>query len=129
MGRKTAIEIRDFLREEIKWKEMAEYLGGKIPTSKYHKAILDQFALMNEILYYARKQLDGSIHYCLIVPQILKLKALELAHVTSGHLRQKKKAITKAEEMFYWCNLKVDVCKYVKERITCQQFKGNSGMT
>ncbi len=69
---------------------MAEYLeGGKIPASKYHKSTLDQFALMNDILYYARKQLDGSIHYCLIVPQTLKIKALELAHVTSGHLGQK----------------------------------------
>ncbi len=60
---------------------MAEYLGGRIPTSKNHKSTLDQFALMND-----GKQLDGSIHYCLIVPQTLKMKALEMAHVTSGHL-------------------------------------------
>ena len=126
---KTPEEIRDLQRQERKWKEMAEYLeGGRIPTSKYHKSTLDQFALINEILYFARKQLDGSIHYCLIVPQTLKLKAMELAHVTSGHLGQKK-TISKAEEMFYWCNLKVDVCKYVKECITCQQYKGSSGMT
>ncbi len=109
---------------------MAEYLeGGKIPASKYHKSTLDQFALINDILNYARKQLDGSIHYCLIVPQSLKMKALELAHVTSGHLGQKKKTITKAEQFFYWSNLKVDVCNYVKHCVTCQQFKGTSGMT
>ena len=126
---KSLGEIRDLQRQEVKWQEMAEYLeGGKIPTRKYHKSTLDQFAIMNEILYFARKQVDGSIYYCLIVPQTLKLKALELAHVTSGHLGQKK-TISKAEEMFYWCNMKVDVCKYVKECVTCQQYKGTSGMT
>ncbi len=89
---KTSEEIRNLQRTEVKWKEMAEYLeGGKIPASKYHKSTLNQFALINDILYYAQKQLDGSIHYCFIVPQTLKMKALVLAHVTSDHLGQKKK--------------------------------------
>ncbi len=37
-----------------------------------------------------------------------------------------EKNIKKAEEMFYWANLKVDVCDYVKKCITCQRFKGES---
>ncbi len=79
---------------------MAVYLeGGKIPASKYHQSTLDQFALINDILYYARKKLDGIILYCLIVPQTLKMKSLELAHVTSVHLGQKKKTIAKAEQL------------------------------
>ncbi len=50
-------------REEVKWKEMVEYLeGGSIPTKKYHKIILEQFTLKDEILYYVKKATDGSIN-------------------------------------------------------------------
>jgi len=52
---------------------------------------------------------------------------MEHSHAMSGHLGQKK-TILKAEEIFYWENMKVDICKYVKNCITCQQFKGSSGM-
>ncbi len=34
----------------------------------------------------------------------------------------------KAEETFYWPNLKVDVCDYVKNCINCQRFKGDKGL-
>ncbi len=30
--------------------------------------------------------------------------------------------------MFYWANLKVDVCDYVKKCITCLRFRGESGL-
>ncbi len=39
-----------------------------------------------------------------------------------------KKTIEKAEELYYWVNLKVDVIKYVKECISCQRFKGEKGL-
>ncbi len=45
----------------------------------------------------------------------------------SDHLDQKK-TIKKVEELYYWTNLKVDVCTYVKECITCQRFKVSSGL-
>ncbi len=38
-----------------------------------------------------------------------------------------KKNIKKAEELC-WANLKVDVCKYVKECIACQRFKGSTDL-
>ncbi len=38
-------------RKEVKGREMIEYLeGGSIPTKKYHKTILEQFTLKDEIL-------------------------------------------------------------------------------
>jgi len=124
----TKEEFRDYQREEIKWRELVEYLeGGRVPTKRYHKTILDQFVVMEEILYYVREKTDGSLQYCLVVPQRLKGKALQHVHEISGHLGQKK-TICKAEELFYWCNLKVDVCHYVKECITCQRFKGHTGL-
>ncbi len=94
--------------KEVKWREMIEYLEGvAIPTTKYHKTILEQFTLKDEILYYVKEATDGSIQYTLVVPHGLKQKA----HEKSGHLGQKK-SIKKVEELFCWCNLKVDVSNY-----------------
>ncbi len=107
---------------------MIEYLeGSSIPTKKYHKTILEQFTLKDEILYYVKEATDGSIQYTLVVPHSLKQKALSQVHEQSGHLGQKKTK-KKAEELFYWCNLKVDVSNYVKQCIPCQRFKGSTGL-
>ncbi len=109
----TSEEFIKCQREEGKWSEMIEYLeGGSIPTKKYNKIILEQFTLKDEILYYVKEATDGSIQYTMVVPHSLKQKALSQAHEKSGHLGQKK-TIKKAEELFYWCNLKVDVSNYV----------------
>ncbi len=70
---------------------MIEYLeGGPIPTKKYHKTILEQFTLKDNVLYYVKEATDGSIQYILVVPLNLKQKALSQAHEQSGHLGQKK---------------------------------------
>ncbi len=107
---------------------MIEYLeGGSIPTKKYHKTILEQFTLKDEILYYEKEATDGSIQYTLVVPHSLKQKTLSQANEQFDHLGQKK-TIEKAEELFYWCNLKVDVSNYVKQCISCQRFKGSTGL-
>ncbi len=51
-------------REEVKWREMIEYLeGGSIPTKKYHKTILEQFTLKEKILYFVKEATDGSIQW------------------------------------------------------------------
>ncbi len=43
---------------------MTDYFkGGSVPTKKYHKTILEQFTLKDEILYYVKKATDGSIQY------------------------------------------------------------------
>ncbi len=69
----------------------------------------------------SEKKTNGSLQYC------LKDKTLQHAHEVSGHLEQKK-PICKAEEHFYWCNLEVDVCQNVKRCVTCQRFKGQTGL-
>ncbi len=71
---------------------MIEYLeGGPIPTKKYHKTILEQFTLKEEILYFVKETTDGSIQYTLVVPHSLKQKALSQGHEQSGQLGQNKK--------------------------------------
>ncbi len=86
----TSEELRDCQREEVTWRELAEYTeGGKVPTKHYHKTILDQFVVIEDLLHCVREKSDGSLQYCLVVPQQLKVKALQHAHETSGHLGQK----------------------------------------
>lgn len=115
-------------REDPQWKELAEFLeGGKVPTKIYPKTVLEQFVVEEKILYYVKEKTDGSLHYCLVVPQSLKQKALEFAHVLSGHLGQKK-TITKAEDFFYWANLKSEVVNFVKGCVVCQRYKGSTGL-
>ncbi len=56
-------------------------------------------------MYFVRDKTDGSLHYSLIVPRSLVNSAIQHAHELSGHLGQKK-TIKKAEELYYWPNLK-----------------------
>ncbi len=74
-----------------------------------------------------RERVDGSLIFTIIVPRSLVVNAIQHAHEISGHLGQKK-TIKKAEELYYWVNLKVDVSKYVKECVSCQRFKGEKGL-
>ncbi len=116
-------------REETVWGELITYSeGGRITSKRLPKATLDHFALMEELFYFVREKTDDSLHYSLTIPRGLTRQAIQHAHELSGHLGQKEKNIKKPEEMFYWANLKVDMCDYVKKCITCQRFKGESGL-
>ncbi len=108
---------------------MIDYLeGGRIPKSKYPRATLDQFALEDGILYLCKQKIDGVILYLLIVQNELRKDALRLIHEKeSGHLGQYK-SILKAEEHFYWPNLRKDMKAFVRECITFQQLKMSSGL-
>ncbi len=83
--------------------------------------------MIDEVLYYVKEKSDGSLNNNLIIPQSLKIHAMQHAHELSGHLGQKK-TIKKAEELYSWANLKVDVMNYVKVCVTCQRFRGNTGL-
>ncbi len=108
--------------------ELAEYLkGGKLPAKRLPNTTVDQFALEDLLLYFVREKTDGSLHYNLIIPRYLVKSAIQHAHELSCHLGQKN-TIKKAEELYYWANLKVGVCSYVKRCFICQRFKGSTGL-
>ena len=68
--------VAEAQREDERWKGLAEYLeGGKLPTKLYPKIMLDQFVVEEKVLYFVKKKVDGTLHYCLVVPQRLKQKA------------------------------------------------------
>lgn len=121
-------QFKERQREEPVWRELVEYLeGSKIPTKRLPKPTLDQFAQIDGVLYFVKERLDGNLQYNLVIPRTLVAQAMQHAHELSGHLGQKK-TVKKAEELFYWANLKVEVCDYVKNCVTCQRFKGESGL-
>ncbi len=115
-------------REEQRWNELITYLeGGRVPRRNYKHTTLDQFTLWEGILYYSVTKKDGSINFCLVVPQPMQNSALHHAYTKSGHLGQKK-TLAIAEDLFYWPNLRYDVFTYVKNCITCQQVKQSVGL-
>ena len=117
----TMPELRQHQRTERRWVEVIDYLeGGAIPRYGGFRSTLANFELFEGVLYYIRVKLDGSLHYCLVVPASLKKAALEVAH--ADHFGQKK-TIMKLEELFYWPRYRGDVIKFVTGCRHCQEYK------
>ncbi len=113
---------------EAVWRKVMECLeGGRLQLKGIPRATLNQFVLQGSILYFVREKSDGNLHHRLGVPRTLITLAIEHSHEMCGHLGQKK-TIQKAEALFYYANLKGDVCQYVKACIFCQRFKGDTGL-
>ncbi len=121
---KSRDEIQELQREEPRWREMVDYMkGGRIPRSKYPSATLDQFALEDGILYLCKQKIDGTILYLLIVPNELRKGTLRLIHEKeSGHLGQHK-SVLKAEDYFYWPNLRKDMKALPENVVPANNFK------
>ncbi len=102
-------------RQDPRWRAMIDYLQGvKIPRSKHPRTTIDQFALGDEIFYFSKREKT----------QELRKAAMQHIHEKeSGHVGQHK-SILKAEEYFYWPNTE-EIKQYMKECVTCQQFKTN----
>ncbi len=78
---KSREEIRMLQEEEERWKDLITYLESeKVPSKNYKRTTLDQFTLCDGILHYSITKKDGSIHFCLVVPQSLQKSALHHAY-------------------------------------------------
>ena len=114
-------DVRQRQQNERRWHEVIAYLeGGAIPKYGNFRSNLNNFELYDGVLYYVRVKLDGSLHYCLVIPTSLKKAALETAH--ASHFGQKK-TILKIEESFYWPGYRGDAVKFVKGCRLCQEYK------
>ena len=124
----TPSQFGELQIQEPVWREIVSFLKGKSTPPKHLPHLtLDQFAYKDDLLYFVKEQIDGSLLYTLIVPSPLRTRAMKHCHELSGHLGQKK-TIKKTEELFFWPNLKVDVCNFVKRCVTCQRVKSNKGL-
>ena len=116
-------------RKDETWKELILYLrGGRVPGRKIPRTTLCQSEVLDDILYYVKTCKDSSLNYVLVIPRQLTQKAMEVSHDQSGHFGQFK-SIHKAETNFYWPSLRSDMIKYIKECISCQQFKSSKGLS
>ncbi len=92
-------------REETVWGELVTYLqGGRIPSKRPSKAILDHFALIEELLYFVRDKTDGSLHYSLIVPRRLTVPGIQHAHEKKNDERSGAQALKATPPATYGCN-------------------------
>lgn len=125
---KTKEEIRTLQLEEGRWVQMIEYLeGGNVPRRNFPRSTLNQFVVWERVLYYTITKKDGNEQFCLVVPTALKQQALEQTHAQMGHLGIEK-TLTKVQGLYYWQNMKVDVIMNVRNCLTCQQYKGTTGL-
>lgn len=125
---KTKEEIRTLQLEEGRWVQMIEYLeGGNVPRRNFPRSTLNQFVVWERVLYYTITKKDGNEQFCLVVPTALKQQALEQTHAQVGHLGIEK-TLTKVQGLYYWQNMKVDVIMNVRNCLTCQQYKGTTGL-
>ncbi len=69
---KSREKMKEIQRAEPRWREMVDYLGGRIPRSKYPRVTLDQFALKKDLPFLCKQKVDGSILYLLVVPSELR---------------------------------------------------------
>ncbi len=75
-----------------------------------------------------KQKVDGTILYLLVVRNELRREALRYIHdKESGHLGQHK-TLLKGEEYFNSPNLRREAKAYVRECITCQQFKAGKAL-
>ncbi len=80
------------------------------------------------MLYLCKQKVERTILYLLVVPNELRREALRYIHAKeSGHLEQHK-TLLKAEEYFYWPSLRREPKAYVRDCITCQQFKAANAL-
>ena len=92
-------ELRQSQMNERRWREVIGYLeGGSIPRYGSFRANLNNFEVYQGVLYYVRVKLDGSLHFCLVIPTSLKATALGIAH--ESHFGQEK-TISKVVESFF----------------------------
>ncbi len=89
---KSKEDIKGMQRAEQRWREMIEFIGGRIPRSKYPRATLDQFSLEDDVLYFCKKQLDGTLLYLLVVHNDLRKEALRHIHEKESRRVFKKPA-------------------------------------
>ena len=125
----TKEEFRNEQLKDERWKEMIEYLENtaKVPTRLTPRSTLHHFQMSEGVLYYCLETKFGGIDFNMVVPDAYRQKALKVAHEAVGHLGQLK-TLRKAEELFYWTNLRTEVIKYVESCLTCQQVKGHGAL-
>ena len=126
LGDISLIQLKQAQREDPQWKKVIEYLEkGPLPKKIPGNRPIVNFHLIDDILYINKGEVDRQI-YCIVVPESLIKVACEVSHV-DGHFGERK-SIQRAQRLFYWPRLWMDVKKYVKSCPRCQQYNSHGGL-
>ena len=111
-------------RKEDRWNMLIKYLkGGEVPACP-PRSTISNFTIVNECLYFSSTKDKASENLKLVIPDSLKENALKLVHdsqnaIHAGFL----KTLFKAQSLFYWPNMVLDIKQYCKHCMPCMKRK------
>ena len=118
--------LREYQLQDPLWKELIFYLEGRTIPKQRIPAAVDEFELVDGVLYHLKKLPDKVIHQ-LVVPKSLHKDALKIAHssVLSAHPGIFR-TFCKLTQLFYFQNMLQRTKEYVKSCVACQRRKGSA---
>lgn len=118
--------LKNEQRKDPQWRRVIEFLeNGPLPRKVPGKNPITDFHIIDGILFVNKGDIDRQF-YCVVVPTSLVRSACEMAHV-EGHFGERK-SIQRAQKLFYWPRLWMDVKNYVKSCTRCQQYASQGGL-
>ena len=110
--------------KEERWKLLIKYLkGGEVPSCP-PRSSLDNFTLVDQCLYFSSKKDKATDNLKLVVPLSLQKDALKLVHDSQNSIHAGfLKTLFKAQGLFYWPNMVLDIKNYVKHCMQCLKRK------
>ena len=110
--------------KEDRWNLLITYLkGGEVPSCP-PRSTVNNFTLMNDCLYFSSKKDKATDNLKLVVPQSLKEDALKLVHDSQNSIHAGfLKTLFRAQGLFYWPNMVLDIKQYCKRCMPCLKRK------
>jgi len=117
-------ELRAEQLKDTGWAEIMNYLeGGTLP--KKTNFGMDDFCMINNVLYHVKGTKGGSLKYQFVLPESLVPQALLLVHDsrTAAHPGFMK-TYFRSRELFFMRNASAKIRKYIANCAHCQKRKG-----
>ena len=123
LGNPDPEQIREAQMEDPLWREVIQYLEEQALPRHRIPLALGEFELKDGVLYHVRQLPERVIHQ-LVVPKVLRLVALKLAHASLAAHPGVYRTYCKLRDLFYFPNLLRETKKYVQGCQQCQHRKG-----
>ena len=108
--------------KEHRWKDIIDYLKGGTVTSPPPRTLLEEFCLVDDILYYSSNLTENKLR--LVIPKKLVNEALYYGHNTKVHIHPGfQRTLYSLRKLFYWPNMSSDIKVYCATCVACQKRK------
>jgi len=117
-------KVRDAQLKDPLWREVIQYLEERAVPRRKLPLPLEEFELINGILYHVRHLPDRLLHQ-LVIPRELRDVALKLVHSSPlGAHSGVYRTYCKIRDLFYFPNLLRETRQFVRSCAVCQRRKG-----